>query len=324
MRATVSRTALLETLGKVKSAVPSHLILPVLKNVLVDARRGAVTVTAGDLDTFLVGSCEAKVAKAGRLCVPGKTFHEMLRSVTAEDVVLREAKGASLRIEAGKATSTIQGVQAEEFPPTLQPPRGKRTMVGDLASALGEVEYAMARDDSRPPLKGVCFAKNGELVAADGFRMAITKAGTQKAVHEQFVLPAPAVALARKLMKGKASMRSGKGVVEISQDGLTLLAKPVDGSFPKYSELIPKGGRNLAVDAGELREAVNTVTAVQPEGDIVRLQTKGRNLVVSARSEDQASCEVKVPARENEDSLQRPVPEGYPQAGGREHQTADD
>jgi len=70
MRATTQRMALLETLGKVKSAVPAKSTLPICSSVRIRAGGGQVTLTGTDLEVGLTASCKATGHSAGgSLCL---------------------------------------------------------------------------------------------------------------------------------------------------------------------------------------------------------------------------------------------------------------
>ena len=304
MRATTQRGALLETLGKVKSAVAVRHTIPVMGAVLIRAGGGQVTLTGTNLEVALTASCKANVSRQGAIAVLPKTLEAFLKAVKAETVTLSTVGKTRLKVEAG-AITTIEGFDAQEFP-DVQGVRGEAVMVIGLANALKQISYAMAQEDSRPVLNAIQFApENGTvaLAAADGFRLAVTKVKA-KGQFEQTIVPARAVQLIEKLMPGKVSIhraKNGKSTkyphISFVGDGLVLTAMVTKGTYPNYKQVIPKGGSLLTVDKGALKNALDVVSITLPDNDIVRFHARGGNLVVSTKNEETGETEIKVPAK---------------------------
>jgi DNA polymerase III beta subunit len=303
MRATIKRQALLETLGKVKSAVAAHHTLPIVRAILIRAGGGQLTLTGTDLELALTASCKASVSRQGAIAVFPQTLEAFLKAVKSETVTLSIVNGKSLKIEAG-AVTTIEGQEATEFP-SIEGVRGKPVVVTGLANGLKQITYAMAKDNSRPVLNGVFFHPNGGnlvLAAADGLRLAETKVKAKGRIEETIV-PAKAVQLVEKLMPGKVSVHRAKeprpdhrGTISFVGDGLVLTAMVIEGKYPNYEQVIPKNGSPLTVDGKALRDALDTVAITLPDNKAVRLQSGRGKLTVSTKRDD-GSSEVKVPAK---------------------------
>ena len=297
MRATTQRVALLETLGKVKSAVAVRNTLPILGAILIRAGGGQVTLTGTDLEVALTASCKANVTRQGAVAILPKMLEAFLKAVKAETVSLSLVDKNHLKIEAG-ASTTLEGYAAEDFP-SMPGVKGKAVEVTGLASVLKQVSYAMARGESRPVLNGVCFTPdNGRiaLAAADGFRLAETTVKA-KGQLEQVIVPSKAVCLIEKLMPSKVSIHRGEDTISFVGEGLVLTAKVVTGQYPNYRQLIPKNGSPIRLDSTALKDALDVVSITLPDNNVVRLQTRARNLIVSTKNEEKGETEAKVPAR---------------------------
>jgi len=289
MRATTQRGALLETLGKVKSAVAARHTLPVLGAVMIRAGGGQLTLTATNLEVSLTAFCKATVTRQGAIAVLPKTLEAFLKAVKSETVTLSLVNNKLLRVEAG-AVTTLEGFEAQEFP-----------------DALKQISYAMAGDDSRPVLKGVCFTPDkGTVVlcAADGFRLAETKVKAKGSI-EQTVVPSTAVQLIEKLMSGKVSIHRKKEngqsdkypTISFVGDGLVLTAMAIQGTYPNYKQVIPKNGSPVTMDSKALREALNLVSITLPDNNVVRMQSQRGNVILSTKNEERGETQVKVPAK---------------------------
>jgi len=292
MQATVKRGALLELLGKVKVAVPSRSPLPIAELILVRATKNRLELAATNLDVWLVGSCKAQVAKDGEVCLPPKLLESFLKSTKTDSVVLSNGtKGKAIaKIEAGSASALFDAGVAKDFPPRPEEDEKVGT-IARLGKSLQEVAYAMAPDDSRPVLSGVCFrqARRGHLdfVAADGFRLAKTDARFKGNMAEPLIVPAPAVNVLVKLMPGDTVMKRGRASLSFASDGLELHCRAVQGTYPNYERLIPKKGAALTVRTADLKAAVKTVSStVGKDKSLIRLRSNSKGLVVSSKSDE--------------------------------------
>jgi len=298
MRATTQRMALLETLGKVKSAVAAKHTLPVCSSVLLRAGGGQLTLVGTDLEVALTASCKAAIGRQGAVAAPPKDLEAFLKLAKAETVTLTLVGDRSLRIEAGSAATTLEGYAAENFP-KLPGAKGMPVNVNGLADALRQISYAVAKEDQRPVLTGVLFnPKNGKvaLVGSDGYRLAETTVKV-KGKLEQTVVPRKAVLLIQKLMPGKITIHRNEKNISFVGEGLVLTTEIIQGAFPNYEQLIPKGGSAMTVDTAALKDALRTVAVTLPENRAIRLMTRAGKLMVSTKSNDRGQTEVKVPAK---------------------------
>ena len=297
MRATTERMALLETLGKVKSAVPGKHLVPVVASVLVRADGGQITLVGTNLEVALTASCKATVGLQGAVAVRPKDLEAFLKAAKADTVTL-STKGNTLRIEAGASAATLEGYAAEDYP-AVPGVKGHEVLVAGLASALAQVSYAMAQETFRPVLAGVCLsADKGKMtvVAADGFRLAETTVKSRGPL-DRTVVPTKVVGLVEKLMPDKISLYRDEKNISFIGDGLVLTAMIIQGEYPNYKQVIPKNGSPMTVDSTTLMDALRMVAITLPDNNAIQLQTKGSNLLVSTKNSGKGETEVKVPAR---------------------------
>jgi DNA polymerase-3 subunit beta len=351
MKVVARRDDLLELLGKLNPAVPKKSLLPVCTSVLLKTDQGKLLAVAHNVDWCLSGSCKAKVVKGGAICVKADPLLAFLKAVSAPTVTLigqvktqkwterqskwnkdtsqvdyedvpKSHKVANFRIEAGTAATSLEGHPIEDFPPVPQV-KGNPVAIPNLAQGLAEVDYAVANNNNRPVLEGVCFrpatkGKATELVATDGFRLAITTIKPEGTLKEMVVHNKP-LKLVKQLMPGTVTIRQKEekqkvtpfpstpafngpksstavSLASFEAGGLVLTVKPILGTFPNYSLLVPKTNRLLAVDRKALAEALKVIMAIKPSNNQVRLQTKGKNLIVSGQ-DGESKSEVKVPAK---------------------------
>ncbi len=219
--------------------------------------------------------------------------------------VQKERREYAVCIEAGTSTASFGSHDWKDYP-VVPHMGGKYPVVfTDLATSLKRMSFAASREDNRPTLQGVCFTpgkKEMELAAADGFRLAITGARYQGKMDKTIIVPATACELFARMMPGKVeatvalSTDNEPGIIHFRQKGLTMAIRLISGNFPQYAQLVPKGGTWLRCAADPLRKALRQLAVIRPVNNAVRFETKGHNLTVSRKEDDQV-IEVKMPAK---------------------------
>ena len=117
----------------------------------------------------------------------------------------------TVKVECGRFTSNIKGIEADEFPtiPSIAGQEPTASLPPDvLREAIDQVAFAAAADDSRPVLAGVLVRLRDNrlfLAAADGFRLATRTVSLPEPVAQasEFIVPARALSeLARIAERG--------------------------------------------------------------------------------------------------------------------------
>src|SRR5690606_17946597 len=83
MKLTIAREILQDGLSAVAAAVPARSTLPVLTNIRIEAKDGAVRFTASNLDLTIVATRPAEVAEPSAITVPAKKFISLVRELPA-------------------------------------------------------------------------------------------------------------------------------------------------------------------------------------------------------------------------------------------------
>ena len=79
MEFSVTKSALLNELTATQGAVERKTTIPILSNILVEAKGTRLTITATDLELSIHTSCEVKIKKEGAGTIPAKKLLELVR-----------------------------------------------------------------------------------------------------------------------------------------------------------------------------------------------------------------------------------------------------
>lgn len=180
MKAAILHEPLVKALGALNRIVPSRGQLPVLANILIEAEKTGITLSATNLEIGLRMTVGGKVTEEGAITVPARTLGEFVASLAAESVGM-ETAGERLKVTGGRGSGWFAGIAVSEFP--VMPTGKEKTKEGKIVrlkkkaitEVASQVAYAAAVEESRPVLTGIKFytgEKDFMAVATDGFRLA--------------------------------------------------------------------------------------------------------------------------------------------------------
>jgi DNA polymerase-3 subunit beta len=283
MKLTIERGDLLNALSHVQNVVERRNTIPILSNVLLQASGGELRLTATDLDIEAVDSAPAKVASEGAVTAPAGTLFDVVRKLPAGAEVELELQPENQRlsIQAGRSHFELPTLPASDFQTMTTDDSAIKFALDakDLARLIDKTRFAISTEETRYYLNGVFLHTTEDAdgkpvlraVATDGHRLALAdaKAPEGSAGLEGVIVPRKAVGEARRLIDGL----DGPVDIEVSDTKIivragraTLTSKLIDGAFPDYARVIPKGNsRKLSIDNKAFEAAVDRVSTVSAE-----------------------------------------------------------
>src|SRR5207248_8016032 len=81
MKVTIERGAFLKALNHVQSVVERRNTIPILSNVMIEAAKGRLKLTATDLDIEIVESIPADVLRNGVATAPAHMLYDIVRKM---------------------------------------------------------------------------------------------------------------------------------------------------------------------------------------------------------------------------------------------------
>lgn len=245
MKLQVTQANLNGALSTVARVASSRNTLPILSNVLLKTVDNRLSISATNLDIGITHQIGSKIEKTGAITVPARLMQEFVGSLP-DGVLELELEEHRLHITTDQYQSTINGVNAEEFPvmPAITGGSTWKVPAKDFKKHLSQVVFAASSDDTRPVLTGVFFHSQGGnviAVATDSYRLAENKLGKNKTAVN-FLVPAGAVSDLLRIISD-----SDKEVVAVHDDqqvqfsvgDVTLVARLIEGNYPDYKKLIP-------------------------------------------------------------------------------------
>src|SRR5260370_34014512 len=89
MEFSVAKSALLDELSTTQGVVERKTTIPILSNLLVEAKGSRLVITATDLELSIRTSCEATVKKEGAGTIPAKKLLALVRVLPEGEVKVK-------------------------------------------------------------------------------------------------------------------------------------------------------------------------------------------------------------------------------------------
>src|ERR1041384_4392122 len=115
MELVVRKNDLLRELQLFQGIVERKNTIPILANVLMEAKGGDVHFLATDLEVALRSKCAATVVKPGSLTLPAKKLYEIVKSLPETDIRVAQDK-SGVKVAADRFDSRMQTLPKEDFP----------------------------------------------------------------------------------------------------------------------------------------------------------------------------------------------------------------
>jgi len=265
MKLQVTQENLARALGNVGRVANTRGTLPILSNVLLKTIDNRLSIAATNLDIAITHYIGSKVQEEGSITVPARLMQDFVSSLPS-GVIELELDDYKLKVSTEKYQSTINGVNAEDFPIMPAITEGTSWSISGklLKQALQQVVIAASNDEARPVLTGVYLhSHEGQLfmVATDSYRLAERK--LMPATSDvQLLIPASALQDLLRILgeyEDEVQVTHDDQQVLFKVGDVELVTRLIEGNYPDYRKLIPK---DFAASATLKRTELTNVTKV--------------------------------------------------------------
>ena len=317
MKFTINREALLKPLQLVAGVVERRQTLPVLSNVLMVVEGEYLSLTGTDLEVELVGRVFLEEqAEAGEITVPARKLMDICKSLPENTMIEIYQDDQRVKLKAGRSRFTLSTLPANEFP-SIDEEAGSMTFTIEqsrLRRLIDRTAFAMAQQDVRYYLNGMLLEVSQNCmraVATDGHRLAMCAidADISQAEKHQVIVPRKGIMeMARLLTEGDEVVHIilGANHIRAKTGEFTFTSKLVDGKFPDYDRVLPRGGDKIIIgDRQELRQAFQRASILSNEKYRgIRLILSEGLLKVMANNPEQEEAEEELSLAYNGDHIE--------------------
>lgn len=292
MRLKIAKESLLNVLSHVVGAVERRHTLNILSNVKVQVSQNALAITGSDLEVELVASTnlmEGACLQAGETTVPARKLMDICKSLPSAaliDIQITEDQRCILK--SGNSRFVLGTLPAEDYP-LLNTENTQGTQVAvtqrELKRLFEKTAFAMAVQDVRFYLTGTLLEIDENqlrAVTTDGHRLALCEtlasSNTQQLI--QAIVPRKAVGELQRLLSiedEQLSLLIGRELLNVTintpsrdkeQGPITVrfTTKLIDGKFPDYRRVIPRGGdKNVMIAHDVFKQSLQRVSILSNE-----------------------------------------------------------
>ncbi|MCH1921123.1 DNA polymerase III subunit beta [Shewanella sp. A3A] len=316
MKFTIERDELLKPLQLVSGAVERRHNLPILSNVLVEVSGHSLKLTGTDLEVELVGSAAITGdIQEGRTTVPAKKLLDIVKSLPEHTEVNVEQQENKWLLRCGRSRFSLATLPAEEYPNVESfAPNIEFSLSQSLLKSLIEAtQFSMANQDVRYYLNGLLFETEGSVlraVATDGHRLALSHRSIEAQLPEnQVIVPRKGVVELSRLLDSddqSIALAIGENAIRATTANAVLTSKLVDGRFPDYRRVLPKGGDKVVIASrNSLKQSLTRASILSNEKFRgVRIQLSDSLLKINANNPEQEEAEEIVDVEYNGPALE--------------------
>jgi DNA polymerase-3 subunit beta len=284
MKVTIERSAFLKSLNHVQSVVERRNTIPILSNVMMEAGKGGLKLTATDLDMEIVETLAADVIRNGAATAPAHMLYDIVRKLPDGAQVQAElltSEGGRLAISAGSVRFELACLPKEDFPQMAAGalPFRFRLQTDELKKLIDKTRFAISTEETRFYLNGIYLHAHKDAkgkgamraAATDGHRLAQFQLELPDGAADMpgAIVPRKTVSELRRLLddtEGAIDISLSDTKIQFKTDGVELTSKLIDGTFPDYQRVIPAANdKVLSLDSREFAQGVDRVSTISAD-----------------------------------------------------------
>ena len=281
MEFVIDRDTLLKSLSHTNGIIEKKTTLPILSNVFIEVKESKIKVTATDLDIIYFETITPlEVKKEGSTTTSASILYDILRKLDSNSKVELSLQSANkLKLVSGNSKFNLLCIPSDNFPLSDEDVNQKNFEVSSqkLLKLLNKTKISISNDETRHYLNGIYLHKTKLEdkaflcgVATDSHRLSSSSLEIDPDINiEPIILPKKTIFQLISLLGQSSSpikISNSKSKIKFEMDKSVLISKVIDGRFPDYSKVIPKGNdKVLQMKLNELGNSIDRVTTVSSD-----------------------------------------------------------
>lgn len=262
MKFICNKTELSDAISQVSRAVSPKSTIPALEGIKVRLMSGRLELTAYNLEIGIRTSINAQTEDEGEFVASARLFSEFTRRMSGDVVTFEIDENLVVTISCSATECSFSAMSAEDYPdlPVVDSSRSFRIKQSVLRSMINQTSYATSTNESKPVMTGELFDiedGNFNMVAIDGFRLAIRCEKADNEDKHHFVVPKKALTEVSTLIKDDSDKEcmicTNDRHIIFEMDNVIVISRLLEGAFHNYKLSIPTGFKTeLIVSKREL------------------------------------------------------------------------
>lgn len=292
----------------VEKIVTTRSTLPIIGNILFEAGKNGLKISANNLEMGIRLEVKAKVSKDGAVLLPAKTLGGIVSKLPDKKIGFKLSEKGTVRVSYEQSNFNVHTLPPDEFPVLPKVKEGKSFSIDPkiFASMIRQTIFSVSSSEEKYVLTGVLLEvgkgslpgdnSNIRLIATDGYRLAkrgerIKLGGGEGGIS--VIVPAKTLQELSRILelgKGEEELKVTVSADQISFKYLDiyLVSRLIQGQFPDYKQVIPKKSAiKITLNSNMFLEAAERAAVIASgSANIVRFEIKGESLHLSASTPD--------------------------------------
>ena len=304
MKLQLSKSNFVKSLSFVQNIVESKSTIPILANVLLEAKQGRLNISATDMDITIFDKIKVNnVESEGSTSVPAHTLYNVIKELSDNDPIdlNYDQNNKKLHLISSKSKFVFSCLSKDEFP-ILSSETFKINFdlkADILREIIDKTYFASSNEETRYYLNGLYIhtaSLNNKsylrVVATDGHRLAQYQINIPPTIAKSnfgVIVPKKLVFELRKLiddLKENIKIDLSDRKIRFSFNETVIVSKLIDGKFPDYEKVIPKNTSNaFSIDRKKFLESINRISTISSEkSKAIKLNLNKDKITISANN----------------------------------------
>ena len=301
MKFSIGRDSLLKLLNYCQGVIEKRSTLPILSNVLIEAKDSFLKIVATDLDLIFTTFVEnVKIEVPGSTTTSAAVIYDIVRNLSSDsEVNFHLINKNKLLLESEKSKFNLLCLNPDDFPLVDENFNDNEFKMDSkiLLKLLNKSKFSISHDETRHYLSGIFLHQTEQnnnyfltSVATDSHRMSISKTQLNSKINfEPIILPKKTIyQLISLLENGETVVKifNIKSKIKFEFDNCMLISKLIDGKFPNYIQVIPKNNeKKLEINLKSFLNSISKVASVSTDKkEGVRFQLSKNSLKLSVNN----------------------------------------
>ncbi len=298
MKIICSQQELSKAVNTVQKAVTNRTTIPILKGILLEVENEhTLKLAASDLDLSIEKKIEVEVKEKGSIVVSARLFSDIIKKLPSGEVSI-EIEEQNVIIKTIHSEFSIVGQSVNEFPSIREFDSSNYLNLNKelFKNMIKQVAFSASIDESRGIIVGVLIEMLKDqlnIVALDGFRMAVRKEKIKSLEEKNIIIPAKTLNEIYKILVDENCedilINLDEKDIIINIDNTIVVSKLLEGEYINYKEIIPKNyATRVRVSREELFNSIERASLLAREGknNLIKLTIEDNTLIINSRSEE--------------------------------------
>ncbi|NLK94933.1 MAG: DNA polymerase III subunit beta [Clostridiales bacterium] len=279
-----------------QKAITGKTTMKILEGILINATESGITLIGSDMDISIKTKVEADVKEIGKVVIDSKIFGEIIRKLPDSLITIEVIENDTVQISCEKSVFNVVYMNGDEYPtlPEINNNDYIEIPQNVLKNMIKSTTFAIAQDETRPILQGVLFEikdKNLNLVALDGYRLAIKSEYLETDMNIQIVIPGRNLNEVSRILEesdDEVKITFTNNHILFNLGETQIISRLLEGSYVNYNSLLPQEHKiTIEVEKQKLQSSIERASLMAKEGNsyLIKLDVQEDYLIITSNSQ---------------------------------------